>query len=117
MSAAPGVASPQLDCILAFDGNNRLAVRRLGSKAGLAFSGSDLPMATARLESAFGSHTPPLERLEAEAGGRSYRVFLSQVEGPPADAEIEFRSVEQLEGAPGGSPRPLPACCPASAPT
>jgi 4-hydroxy-3-methylbut-2-enyl diphosphate reductase len=93
-----GVAASQLDCILAFDGRSRLAVRRLGSKSGLPFTGSDHAMAVGRLESAFGSHTDPVERFSASAGGRDYRVFLTQVEGKPADPEIEFRSIDELEG-------------------
>jgi 4-hydroxy-3-methylbut-2-enyl diphosphate reductase len=101
MSPATGVAAPQLDCILAFDGNNRLAVRRLGSKAGLPFTGSSRAMAVERLESAFRNHTHPLERFGAEAGGRSYTVHFAQVEGLPADSEIEFHTVEQLESEPG----------------
>src|SRR5271170_3114339 len=91
------VAASQLDCILAFDGNGRLAVRRLGSKSGLPFTGSDHAMAVERLESAFLKHTEPVERFAANAGGRGYRVFLAQVEGKPADSEVEFRSIEELE--------------------
>jgi 4-hydroxy-3-methylbut-2-enyl diphosphate reductase len=92
-----GVAASQLDCILAFDGNNRLAVRRLGSKSGLPFTGSDHAMAVERLESAFRSHTDPVERFSAIAGGRDYRVHLVQVMGAPADPEVHFRSIEDLE--------------------
>jgi 4-hydroxy-3-methylbut-2-enyl diphosphate reductase len=97
MSTPKGVAASQLDCILAFDGSNRVAVRRLGSKLGVAFTGSDHAMAVGRLESAFGVHTDPVESFSASAGGREYRVFLAQVEGVPADPEIEFRSIEELE--------------------
>jgi 4-hydroxy-3-methylbut-2-en-1-yl diphosphate reductase len=105
MSTPKGVPAAQLDCILAFDGNNRLAVRRLGSKAGLPFTGSDLPMALGRLESSFRAHTEPVERFKAEAAGRDYRVFLTQVEGVPADPEIEFHSIERLEsGTPALAP-------------
>jgi 4-hydroxy-3-methylbut-2-enyl diphosphate reductase len=100
MSTPKGEAAARLDCILAFDGNNRLAVRRLGSKAGLAFTGSDLAMAVGRLESSFKGHTDPVERFAAEAGGRDYRVHLAQVDGAPADPEIGFRSVEELESEP-----------------
>jgi 4-hydroxy-3-methylbut-2-enyl diphosphate reductase len=100
MPTPAGVAVSQLDCILAFDGSNRLAVRRLGSKAGLAFTGPDLGTAVQRLETCFPRHTPPVERFDAEAAGRAYRVFLAQVEGAAADPEIEFRSVEQLESDP-----------------
>jgi 4-hydroxy-3-methylbut-2-enyl diphosphate reductase len=97
MSTPKGVAASQLDCILAFDGNNRLAVRRLGSKSGLPFTGSDHAMAVGRLESAFRSHTDPVERFSASAGGRDYRVFLVQVEGASADPEVELRSIDELE--------------------
>ena len=62
-----------LCCILAFNASNQLAVRRLGGKTGLAFTGSDLAMATARLESVFREHTTPLEYFSSNAGGRSHR--------------------------------------------
>ncbi len=92
MTATP----PELACVFAFDASNRLAVRKLGSKAGLAFTGTDLAMATARLESAFRTHTGPREYFSAIAGGRGYGVHFAQVTGAPADAEIEFWSIEKL---------------------
>ncbi len=98
--SSPGALLATLDCILAFDRSNQLAVRRLGTKAGLPFTGTDLAMATARLESAFSTHTPPVEYFSVEAGGRSYRVHFTQVAGLPADAEIEFWSIERLTRAP-----------------
>ena len=101
MSTPTGVAVSRLDCILAFDGNNRLAVRRLGSESGLPFTGSGLDLTVGRLESSFKEHTRPVERFTAEAGGRSYRVFFAQVEGASADPQIEMRSAEQLESDPG----------------
>ena len=97
MSTPPGVAVSPHDCILAFDGNNRLAVRRLGSGAALPFTGADLGGAIGRLESSFRSHSRPVERFTADAGGHPYRVFFAQVEGPPSDPEIEMRTAEQLE--------------------
>src|SRR5271166_3812290 len=100
MSTPTGVAVSQLDCILAFDGNNRLAVRRLGSRAGLPFTGSSLEMAIGRLESSFKVHTRPVERFSSEAGGRSYRVFFAQVDGAAADPEVEMRSIDDLESDP-----------------
>jgi 4-hydroxy-3-methylbut-2-enyl diphosphate reductase len=106
MSTPNGVAPAQLDCILAFDGNNRLAVRRLGPEAGLPFTGSDLATAVNRLESSCASHTEPTERFTASAGGRDYRVHLTQVEGAPRDPQIEFHSIEQLES---GRPSPAPS--------
>ncbi len=92
MTATP----PELACVFAFDASNRLAVRKLGSKAGLAFTGTDLAMATERLESAFRTHTGPREYFSAIAGGRGYGVHFAQVTGAPADAEIEFWSIEKL---------------------
>jgi 4-hydroxy-3-methylbut-2-en-1-yl diphosphate reductase len=99
-SAPSSVSAPTLHALLAFDRSNRLAVRKLGSKAGLAFSGMDLAMATQRLESAFGQHTEPVERFVQDAGGRRYHVSLVQVEGAPLDPEIEFWSIEQLSASP-----------------
>ena len=93
-------ASPALIAILAFNASNQLAVRRLGSKAGLPFTGTDLAMATARLESAFREHTPPAEYFSCDAGGRGYRVFFAQVSGPPADGEIVFQSLDDLAAKP-----------------
>jgi 4-hydroxy-3-methylbut-2-enyl diphosphate reductase len=100
MLTPTGGSAPQLCCVLAFDGNNRLAVRRLGTKSGLAFTGSDLPMALGRLRACFNAHSLPAERFTAEAAGRSYQVHLVQAEGSPADAEIRFLSIEQLEADP-----------------
>lgn len=93
-------APPVLCCVLAFNASNELAVRRLGSKAGLPFTGTDLAMATARLESAFPQHTAPREYYSADGGGRRHRVFFAQVEGAPADAEIQFSTIDALAGNP-----------------
>lgn len=97
---APSANPPALVCVLAFNGSNQLAVRQLGAKAGLPFTGSDLAMATARLEGAFKVHTPPVEYFTAAAGGRSYRVFFTQVQGQPADTEVRFHSIEILQAQP-----------------
>jgi 4-hydroxy-3-methylbut-2-enyl diphosphate reductase len=105
-------APPLLFAILAFNANNQLAVRRLGSKAGLAFTGSDLAMATARLEGAFREHTAVTEYFSATAAGRSYRVCLAQVQGVPADAEIGFRSLDQLSADPAALAPSLAALLP-----
>jgi 4-hydroxy-3-methylbut-2-enyl diphosphate reductase len=90
---------PPLDCVLAFNTGNQLAVRRRGSGADLAFTASGLTQATGRLEEAFSSHTLPLERFSASAGGQSYRVHFAQVEGLPADREIEFWTIDRLDAA------------------
>ncbi|MCX6956539.1 MAG: 4-hydroxy-3-methylbut-2-enyl diphosphate reductase [Verrucomicrobia bacterium] len=93
-------SAPALVAILAFNASNQLAVRRLGSKAGLPFTGTDLAMATARLETSFKEHTAPAEYFSAEAGGRSYRVFFAQVGGPAADSEVGFQSLDDLAAKP-----------------
>lgn len=111
MSTAP-VSSSSLVAILAFGVCNRLAVRKLGSKAGLAFTGSDLAMATQRLESSFAEHTQPVEYFAVEAGGRTYRVYFCQVEGTPKDSEIEVWSIERLESAPSALAPSLAAMVP-----
>ncbi len=98
---ATATTLPALSCIFAFDASNRLAVRKLGSKAGLAFTGTDAAMALARLESAFHTHTTPHEYFSAPAGGRHYGVSFAQVSGAPADREIEFWSIEKLSATPG----------------
>jgi 4-hydroxy-3-methylbut-2-enyl diphosphate reductase len=92
---------PSLVCILAFNTGNQLAVRRLGSKAGLAFTGADLATALGRLEAAFPEHTPPVERFSASAGGGLYRVFLARSDATPRDREVEFWTIERLEAARG----------------
>ena len=89
-------APPSLFALLAFNGSNQLAVRRLGGKMGLAFTGSDIAMATSRLESSFRSHTAPAEYFTSEAAGRNYRVCFVQVLGDAADPEIAFESIERL---------------------
>ena len=84
----PSVAAPaSLFALLAFNASNQLAVRRLGGKIGLAFTGSDLEMATARLEASFPQHTPPVEYFVTEIGERSYRVYFTQVARPAAERE------------------------------
>ena len=98
---SPAVAAPPgLFAILAFDASNQLAVRQLGSRMGLPFTGSDFAMAVSRLAGAFSTHTKPAEYFAADAGGRSYRVFFVQVSGQPADSEIVFRSLDSLTAEP-----------------
>jgi 4-hydroxy-3-methylbut-2-en-1-yl diphosphate reductase len=100
MSTSTGVAASQVDCILAFDGNNRLAVRRQGRSAALPFAGPSRAAALELLESSFRSHTEPLESFSAEAGGKSYRIHLTQVDGQPSAPGIQFESIERLESSP-----------------
>ncbi len=102
MIDAPSIAP--LTAILAFDASNRVAVRALGSKAGLAFTGTDLAMATARLESAFPQHTPPVEYFTQTSTGRSHRVFFVQITGESRDAEIAFWTIDRLIEDPAAAP-------------
>jgi 4-hydroxy-3-methylbut-2-en-1-yl diphosphate reductase len=102
MSTTPAVAVSPIDCILAFDGNNRLAIRQSSPKAALPFLGPGRSAATERLDLSFKVHTEPLERFCAEAGGQSYRIFFTQVEGAASDPEIHFQSIEELESGPDG---------------
>jgi 4-hydroxy-3-methylbut-2-enyl diphosphate reductase len=90
-------ASPTLIALLAFNSCNQLAVRQLGSKLGLAFTGSDLAMGMTRLEASFPNHTPPAEYFSCTAGDRSYRTFFVQISGAPVDPEIIFCSLDALE--------------------
>jgi len=102
----------ELICILAFNSNNQLAVRKLGSKAGLPFTGTDLTMAVSRLESSFTIHTTPREKCVSEAGGRTYRVYFVQVEGNSKDSEVEFFTLETLQKTPDSLAPSLAAILP-----
>lgn len=86
--------------ILAFNPSNQLAIRRAGTRLGLAFVGADEAMATARLKSCFAEPTPPAEYFSCTAGALGYRVFFTQVRSDPADAEVSFHSLEHLEAQP-----------------
>jgi 4-hydroxy-3-methylbut-2-en-1-yl diphosphate reductase len=93
-------ASPTLFALLAFNASNQLAVRRLGSKFGLAFTGSEIAMTTSRLEASFPTHTPPAEYFSCAAADRNYRVLFVQVSGEPLDSEITFHSLDSLAAEP-----------------
>lgn len=91
------MSAPAQVVVLAFNPSNQLAVRAAGTRLGLAFVGADEAMASARLASCFPDHTPPAEHFSATAGALSYRVLFSQVQAAPADSEVSFLSLEQLE--------------------
>ncbi len=96
MAPTPPPALPM--CVmLAFNSSNQLAVRQAGTRLGLAFVGADEPMMTTRLVSCFKEHTPPVEYFTCTAGVLSYRVYFAQVQAAPADSEVSFHSLEQLE--------------------
>lgn len=81
--------------LLAFNPSNLLAVRRLGDRFDLAFAGPDLASALRRLETAFPAHTAPAVSFTTADGATQVR--LVQVDAAPADADVEFRSIECLE--------------------
>ncbi|MDB6169352.1 MAG: ispH [Verrucomicrobia bacterium] len=85
-----------LVAVLAFNASNQLAVRRLGALLAPAFAGDDLDSATQLLESAFPTHTPPVEYFSTTAAGRPCRVFFTQVAGPAQAAGIAFESLDNL---------------------
>jgi len=96
-TASPGsIDPPALVALLAFNPRNQLAVRRAGNRLGLAFAGPTLEVALERLRFHFPHPTPPAEYFTAEAGAVRYRVFFTQVDGVPADAEVLFRSLDDL---------------------
>jgi len=107
MSPAP--ADSTSCCILAFNPGNQLAVRELAGRAVAAFTGPDLMAASARLTAVFPSHTPPAEYYAADAGGTPCRIFFAQVGGPAADADISFRSIDDLSNRPGATDPALAA--------
>ncbi|MFI5357828.1 MAG: 4-hydroxy-3-methylbut-2-enyl diphosphate reductase, partial [Opitutales bacterium] len=100
---------PELVCLLAFNPSNQLAVRQLGSRLGLAFTGSDQAMAVGRLEQAFAVHTAPATAFSVEASGLAYQVQLTQVADAPRDTEIAFHSLEHLSAATTSLPASLRA--------
>ncbi len=83
--------------MLAFNASNQLAVRKAGTKLGHAFVGADEDMALARLALNFKTHTAPAEYFSCPFNGSNYRVFFTQVTGEPADGEVEFHTLDQLE--------------------
>ncbi len=97
---ATSTTIPDLVCILAFDTSNRLVVRKLGSKVGLAFTGTDMDMAASRLQSAFQTHIKPVNEFAVTAVDRSYQIYFTQVSTSTDDGEIDFWSVEKLEETP-----------------
>lgn len=89
-------SSSELVTILAFNGHNQLAVRKAGTRIGLAFVGANLAMALDRLEAHFRQHTAPAERFTTQHQGVGYRTYFSQVDGGPADDEVHFHSLDAL---------------------
>lgn len=93
---AATTATNELVTILAFNPSNQIAVRRAGTRIGLAFVGGDLAMATERLEAHFKAHTRIAERFIRVHQDTAYRTCFTQVEGIPADDEVHFYSLDAL---------------------
>jgi 4-hydroxy-3-methylbut-2-enyl diphosphate reductase len=86
--------TPATGLLLAFNANNQLAIRRDGVLFDLPFRGAE---ADARVAQCFEAHTTPGEYFRFTAAEGSWIVSFTQVRGAPADAEIEFRSIDALE--------------------
>jgi 4-hydroxy-3-methylbut-2-en-1-yl diphosphate reductase len=84
--------------IVAFDNHNRMAVRRLGSQAGLAFTGSDRAMAMVRLRESFSESTRlrDLGTVTSIEGLGPANLAAVQVSPVSPDREIRFYSLDQL---------------------
>ena len=91
MSAHPQVV------ILAFNASNQLAVRRAGSRLGLAFVGADAAMAINRLKECFAEYTEPVEYFTSHEGAMHYRVYFCQVPPAAGDSDVNFQSLEELD--------------------
>jgi len=100
MAALP----PMISVVLAFDQNNRMAVRELGNQLGLAFTGTDLGMARDRLRDSF-PDSGELRELSRDAAV-GLEIKAVQVRGSTQDREIRFYSFDELEnGQKSVSPR------------
>ncbi len=86
--------------VLAFDANNRVAVRRVGDRHGLPFTGGDLTAATQQLEASCRDHTAPSERYAVRAGGNEIRVCLAQVHGDSRNGDLSFATIDALQSSP-----------------
>lgn len=91
-------SGPTQTVILAFNRNNQLAVRRLGSQAGLAFLGADSAMALNRLEESFPGSPEPRPLMETKCAAGNFMVSAVQVSSETQDREIRFESIESLDG-------------------
>ena len=90
--------APAQCVLLAFNASNQLAVRQAGAELDHALGAASETMARAQLQSIFPQHTSPAEFFICEINGPRYRVFFVQVDGQPTDGEVEFRSLDQLDG-------------------
>ena len=90
------VESPALFAVLAFNASNQLAVRAVGPRYELAFTGSDLAAAVAQLAAVFPTHTTVVEYFSSPAEGQDCRVCFTQVAGTAANSGVVFNSLDDL---------------------
>lgn len=93
----PSATGTGLFAVLGFSAGNELAVRRSGRRLGLAFVGPTAAEAEQRLTAHFPEHTAPAEYFSVTAGGVDYRVSFCQVRGAPADPEVFFATLAELD--------------------
>jgi 4-hydroxy-3-methylbut-2-enyl diphosphate reductase len=83
--------------VLAFDSNNRMALRVVQGVSQTIFEGTTIEEASSRLSAVFPSHTQVCEYFSFEQGNRNQRVFFSQIKGLPLEDGVLFASIEELE--------------------
>lgn len=88
---------PATHCVLVFNPNNHLAVRRANGEFRLPFVAADASAAVARLRAVFPEHTAPRELFQQSICGRLHRMQVTQVGAPSGEADIEFHPIDQLE--------------------
>jgi 4-hydroxy-3-methylbut-2-enyl diphosphate reductase len=93
--------SLELSCLLAFNSNNQIAVRKHANKLHLAFTGEDLEKALNLLELCFENHTQPKEKFSLRIAEDSYKINFLQIQDAAKDSEIEYWNIETLENTPG----------------
>lgn len=84
-------------CILAFDTNNRLALRREGAVLRAPFAAPSLDRALADLGVRFSHHTEPAWYFDVELDGAACGVHFAQVRPADRTDDLTFLSIEQLE--------------------
>jgi 4-hydroxy-3-methylbut-2-enyl diphosphate reductase len=94
--SSSNVPVPVQIALLAFNPSNQLAVRTEGARLEVAFAGADEAASVAALERSFPRHIPATEYYTCQAGGITYRVFLTQTEDQPAEPAVTFLALGQL---------------------
>ncbi|GAB5560144.1 MAG: hypothetical protein SynsKO_17910 [Synoicihabitans sp.] len=101
MESLPASSYPLVrHVVLAFNRNNQLAIRRLGSKAGLAFVGENSEMTLERLAQSFPESGTPKRLTRIESSSDILEISGVQVSDSTLDREIRFESLDHLESHP-----------------